>query len=616
MDPSSLRVKFIAAWAALLVAKLWLAASLLPFGDEAFYALESQRLAWAYSDLPGLTAWLIRLGTEVGGQNVLAMRMPFLLIGAAVPWLVVRIARRWAGPEAGWQAGLLALLMPLSGLSGLLALPDAPMLLAALLCLDAFAAMLQRFGLAAAVQLALGLALGAFSHYRFALVVLAGAAGLLCSPRGRSLLREPGLWLALLVGAAAWLPLVAWNVAHAGAGVAFQFVDRHPWRLQAEGAWWPLVQALVVTPALFVLLLATLRQAWRLRDSSQGAHWPMLLGVGSVSVLGFMAMGFVSDSERVSFHWPLAGWLALTCAAPAVLASWPRWARVAVHGMAALGLLLVIGYLSAVATPAGRQWLAAGPAYADNFSGWDAASAAVRSELSAMPPGTRLVADNFMLGAQLSFALGRGDVEVLPHPLNEKHGRAVQLAQWGLLSPGHVAWGDAPVLLVVEDTSRPLKRRLDGYRDLCSLSGGLPPPRVVNVDHGRKRFLLFRLPAPAATCPTPALAWLESPAVDAVVGGSLEINGWALKEGAGVQRVLVTLDGRVVGEADYGQRRPDVLEYWGMAAGDDGVGFRVRIDVSSHPGGDAWLGLVVQGRDGSEEAWPEQRIRIRAQGSR
>lgn len=616
MDPSSLRVKYTAAWAALLLAKLWLAASLLPFGDEAFYALESRRLAWAYSDLPGLTAWLVRLGTELGGHNVLAMRLPFVLIGAAVPWLVVRIARRWAGPEAGWQAGMLALLMPLSGLSGVLALPDAPMLLAALLCLDAFAAMLQRFGAAAAVQLALGLALGAFSHYRFALVVLAGAAGLLCSARGRALLREPGLWLALLAGAAAWLPLVAWNLGHAGAGVSFQFVDRHPWRLQWEGAWWPLVQALIVTPALFVLLLATLRRAWRLRDASQGAHWPMLLGVGSVSVLGFFAMAFVSDSERVSFHWPLAGWLALACAAPGVLAAWPRWARAAVHGGAAAGLLLVAGYLAVVAQPAGRQWLAAGPAYADNFSGWDVAAAAARRELSSMPAGTRLVADNFMLGAQLSFALDRGDVAVLDHPLNQKHGRAVQLADWGLLSPGRAEWGDAPVLLVVEDTSRPLKLRLDGYRDLCRRTGGLPPPQVLNVDRGRKRFLLFRLPAPSAACSIPAMAWLESPAAGEAVSGRIDVSGWAFKEGVGVQRVLVTLDGRVVGEAEYGLRRPDVLDYWRMVPGEDGVGLRARIDVSGHRGGQAWLGLVVQGRDGSVEAWPEQRIRIRAQGRR
>ncbi|MBW8366708.1 MAG: glycosyltransferase family 39 protein [Arenimonas sp.] len=616
MGLGSLRVKFIVAWAVLLLAKLWLAATLLPFGDEAFYALESRRLAWAYSDLPGLTAWLIRLGTELGGQHVLAIRAPFVLVGAMVPWLVVRIARRWFGAQAGWQAGMLALLMPLSGLSGVLALPDAPMLLAALLCLDAFAALLQRFGAAAALQLALGLALGAFSHYRFALVVLAGAAGLLCTARGRALLREPGLWLALAVGAAAWLPLVVWNVGHAGAGGAFQFVDRHPWQLQGDGAWWPVVQALIVTPALFALLLATLWRAWRQRHSSTEPQWPLLLGVAGVSVLGYFAMAFVSDSERVSFHWPLPGWLALACAAPVVLASWPRWTRAVVHGMAATGLLLVLGYLAVVTQPAGRQWLATGPAYADNFSGWDLATDAVRSELALMPAGTALVADNFMLGAQLAFALDRSDVAVLPHPLNNKHGRAVQLSNWGLLASGREAWGDGPVLLVVEDTSRSLKRRLDGYRELCSVTGGLPPPRVLNVDHGRKRFLLFRLPSAGASCSTPALAWLEAPAPGAEPGATVDVSGWALKEGVGVDRVQVTVDGRVVAEARLDPLRPDVSQYWGVADGSDGAGFGARLDLTDHPGGDAWLGLVVHGRDGSVEAWPEQRLRIPAQGRR
>ena len=83
-----------------------------------------------------------------------------------------------------------------------------------------------------------------------------------------------------------------------------------------------------------------------------------------------------------------------------------------------------------------------------------------------------------------------------------------------------------------------------------------------------------------------------------------------------MDRVQVTLDGRVVGEARLGGLRPDVADYWGVADGDDGVGFRALIDLSAHPGGDAWLGLVVYGRDGSAEAWPEQRLSIQAQGRR
>ena len=90
-------VKFLLAWRLPL------------FVDEAFYVWESRHLAWAYSDLPGLTAWLIRAGTTLGGQAELAVRLPFLLIGASLPWWVVRLAARWFGEEQGWRAGLLAL---------------------------------------------------------------------------------------------------------------------------------------------------------------------------------------------------------------------------------------------------------------------------------------------------------------------------------------------------------------------------------------------------------------------------------------------------------------------------------------------------------------------------
>jgi hypothetical protein len=608
--PGTARVKFVAAWLLVLAAKAWLVATLPPFGDEAFYVLESTRPAWAYSDLPGLTAWLIHAGTAIGGHDIVAARAPFLLLGALLPWLVVRIARRWFGDEAGWRAGLLATLLPLGGLMGVLALPDVPMLLAALLSVDAFAALMRRVGWAAALQLGFALALGATAHYRFAPFVVAGAVGMLCVPAGRALLRTPALWVALAIGAAGWIPLLAWNLAHGGAGVAFQFVDRHPWQPHADGAWWLPVQALVTTPLLFALLVATGLHAWRSRRESEA--WGFVAGLSAVAVAGWFVIGFFADSERVSFHWPLAGWLVLCCAAPPVLARWHPPLRAAVYATAALGLATMVGYLAVVADPAGRRRLADTPAYPDNFAGWDAAAVAVRDRLATMPPGTRLVADNFMLGAQLSLALRRGDVRVLPHPLNDKHGRAVQLARWGLLARGPVAGGARPALLVVEDTARPLKDRLRGYDALCRRAGRLPPPQVLNIDHGRKRFLLFALPAAATGCARPALAWIDSPMPGSAVAGRLRVEGWAMKVGPGLARVDVTLDGEVVGRADYGTPRPDVLDYWGRPpeAGAAGVGFTADLDLAGRPPGRAWLGLVLHGRDGSVEPWPEQPVDI------
>ena len=51
------RNAFVALWALLLLVKIVLAAQLPLFVDEAFYWQEGQHLAWAYSDLPGLTAF-------------------------------------------------------------------------------------------------------------------------------------------------------------------------------------------------------------------------------------------------------------------------------------------------------------------------------------------------------------------------------------------------------------------------------------------------------------------------------------------------------------------------------------------------------------------------------
>ncbi|MEO7251836.1 MAG: glycosyltransferase family 39 protein, partial [Arenimonas sp.] len=425
MNSSNTRVKFLALWAILQAAKLALAMSLPLLVDEAFYAWEGRFPALAYSDLPGLTAALTRIGTQIGGQHVLALRAPFLLLGAAIPWLVLRISRRWFGAEAGYLAGLLSLLMPLSGLLGVLALPDVPLVFAALLCLDSLARLLQRVDWPALLCLAVALVIGALAHYRFALVLVAGLVGLLCDVRGRALLREPRLWLVLLTGALAWWPLLDWNIAHAGAGLRFQFLDRNPWQFRAGAAIWIPIQLLVVTPALFVLLLATLRTAWQRRKDHAGAPWAMIAGIADVSVLGYFALGFFADRQRVSFHWPLAGWLVLLTAAPVTWQCWSAGARRAVLGIAGLGLLCALIFLGAASRPQSRNLLAASRFYPADFAGWQELANLARSSL--LPAPGIFLAGNFAVAAELSHALNRRDIVVLDDPENHKHGRAAQL---------------------------------------------------------------------------------------------------------------------------------------------------------------------------------------------
>jgi 4-amino-4-deoxy-L-arabinose transferase-like glycosyltransferase len=611
-DASRARLGFWALWASVLLLKLMVAARLPLFVDEAFYWQEGHHLAAAYSDLPGLTAWLTRLGIALGGEHAFALRAPFLFIAALVPLLMVRMTAREFGERYGWQAGCFALLLPLAGTLGLLALPDAMMALATLLCMDAGAKLLREVSATAALELALGLILGALSHYRFIAVIGVGFIALWLLADGRRALRDVRVWIAIALGASAWMPLLAWNLGNADAGLRFQLVDRHPWAFHADGILFVVIQALLVTPLLFVALL---QAGWRGRHGVLPVSRYFAL-LGGLVVLGFFALGFFADTERVSFHWPLPGYLALLPLLPAVLASWPRGLRVATWFVAGLGLLATLGYYVAVSTPEVRARNAAEKWYPSNFAGWDELAESVRRQREQMPKGTRIVADNFKVGAELGFALGDPNIPVLDHPLNHKHGRAPQLHLWGLQQQDRADWSKAPTLLVVGISEVPYKYLLRRYHDLCAMVGPLPPPHVLNIDHGRQRFALFALDANReGECTTPAMAWIDAPVGGARVGREFELNGWAFKDGVGLEKIEVLLDGQVVALADYGREYASLRLAWPGTNDPQhpNVGFNAHVDlrnVDKIEVGRHWLGLRLHGRDSSVEDWAEQPIEI------
>ncbi|WP_460761830.1 glycosyltransferase family 39 protein [Lysobacter fragariae] len=605
---------FWALWSVVLLLKLMVAARLPLFVDEAFYWQEGHHLAAAYSDLPGLTAWLIRLGVALGGEHAFALRAPFLFIAALVPLLMVRITEREFGERAGWQAGCFALLLPLAGTLGLLAVPDAVMALATLLCMDAGAKLLREVSAAAALELALGLILGALSHYRFIAVIGVGFLALLLLADGRRALRDVRVWTAIALGASAWAPLVAWNLDNADAGLRFQLVDRHPWAFHADGITFIAIQALLVTPLLFVALA---HAGWRGRRGALAVSRYFAL-LGGLVVLGFFALGFFADTERVSFHWPLPGYLALIPLLPSLLASWRRGVRVATWLLAAVGLVAILGFYFVASTPDLRARTAAEKWYPSNFAGWDELADAVRLQRGQMPPGTRILADNFKVGAELGFALHDADIPVLDHPLNHKHGRAPQLKLWGLQHAGGVDWSATPTLLVVGLNEVAYKDLLARYHTLCAMVGALPPPRVLNIDHGRQRFALFALVVRSeGMCTAPAMAWIDTPVSGAALarGSELEIRGWAFKDGVGIAGVDVLLDGAPVGSVEYGLDYTGLLRQWPQSNDPQhpDVGFAGKVDlrkVGSLSAGRHWLGLRLHGRDGSVEDWSEQPIDI------
>lgn len=594
------RRAFVALWLALAVLRLWLAWRLPLFSDEAWYWLEGQRLAWAYSDLPGSTAWLARLGSALAGDHPLALRAPFLALAFALPWLCVRCARRWFDADAGWQAGILALLLPLGSVLGVLAVPDVLLVLASVLAFDACTALLKKVDGRACTQLALALALGALCHYRFAIALAGGAAGLLACAQGRALLRDRRVLAALLVGALAWLPILVFNAHHHDAGLRFQFVDRHPWHFHAYGLKLQLLQPLLTGPLLYAGLLWTLWQAWRRRADPR---WRLLLGAAGLPLAVFTGLAPFVDIQRLSLHWLLSTWLLLTLALPALLREGGHrrwWGGIWISNGAVCAALWALAVLASL--PGGSPRLARLGLQPATFAGTQAVAAAVHAQLATMPADTLRVADDFELAGKLAFALGEGRRWYsLDHRLDGKHGRALQWAIWGRDEAALAPLRARPLLLAVAEGALHPQAREPWNRHLCALFPGLRQIGEIAIAGGRDAVLMYRRdPGATGACDYPALARMRQPDAGAHVSGTITVSGWASVDGIGVARVEVLLDGGVAALAHYGIEDVEVRSQWPQS--DDpaqpDVGFAATLDLRAVPSGMHELALRVVARDG------------------
>lgn len=486
-------MNFYLSWSFLLLLKLLLAWKLPLFGDEAFYAWEASRPAWAYSDLPGMTAWLIWTGIEAGTYSPFSARLAFVIIGAVIPFFIIRVARYFSDDVHAWQAGILSCCLPLLLPVGVMALPEAPLCLAALLCLDAVLGMREKCGARSCIQLALGLAIGATTHYRFLIILLAGGSGFLLAG-GWKHSRNPRLLAALLFGACAWVPLFLYNLLHDFAGWQFQFHERNPWQFSSHGMMHLPLQAFFTSPVLYAALLWCLWQsfhAWRNGERQFG----LIVGSAGLPIFLFAVLAFFADQMRTSYHWPLPAYFPLVAVLPLFLAKkFPRWSRKVFLLLVTTGLLGVATgfvYLATAILPGLSTDVTGKKIYPDNFVGWNEISTATRA---AIRPDEILVADNFMLAAELHFAFsGSRQVYVLDHPLNRKHGRARQLQDWLVDSSAlSELKKNSPVLIVVEETATKEWLREKWRAKLCGQFNRLEFEKVIHAPGGREHFSIFR----------------------------------------------------------------------------------------------------------------------------
>ncbi len=240
--------------------RLYLAWTVPIHEDEAYYWQWSRHLALSYYDHPPAIAWLIALGTHLGGAGTFGVRLSATLCSIASVWVIYRTAREWRGQRRdGLWAAVLAAVVPLFAVASWLATPDAPLALCWALGVWLSARALRdnrpRYWLLAGLALGLGM----ISKYSGVLLPVALLIALLLAPEGRRALRSRLPYLGMLLMVLPGLPVLGATLAADSHSLLYQLGHGFgagertpPWVTFGE---FLAGQAVVVTPLLFGWLL-------------------------------------------------------------------------------------------------------------------------------------------------------------------------------------------------------------------------------------------------------------------------------------------------------------------------------------------------------------------------
>lgn len=194
--------------------------------EEAYYWQYAHHLAPGYIDHPPAVAVLIHFGTTIFGHTEFGVR-----IGAIVCWVVAAVfifhLTRATFHERAALGALVAFgALPFFFGATWMMTPDAPLVAcwAGSLYFLHRALVLGHTGAWWAVGLCMGL--GMLSKYTIALLGLATGVYMLLDPVARRQFLSPRPYLAALLAAIVFTPVIYWNVTHEWASFAFQGARR------------------------------------------------------------------------------------------------------------------------------------------------------------------------------------------------------------------------------------------------------------------------------------------------------------------------------------------------------------------------------------------------------
>ncbi len=295
--------------------------------DEAYYFQWSRHLDASYFSKGPAVAYTIAAGTALWGGNNFGVRFFAVMLSAGTAWQIFLLARRWYDETTALIAVLFAGIVPLYAVGAVVMTIDP---------LSAFfwvwAANLFSRALDSSRQidwLLTGFAVGCgfLAKYLNALELVAFLVFLLLVPERRRLLLKLGFWSMLAIAVLCTMPVWWWNYQHGWSSVN-QLANRGH---LGESFHWSFLnflnflenQALVISPLLFLLLLATAVQVFIGRfgkKTNRENEGELLLLLLFLSV--FLLYAVLAWHLKGEPNWPAVSYLTLII----ILAS--RWRQI------------------------------------------------------------------------------------------------------------------------------------------------------------------------------------------------------------------------------------------------------------------------------------------------
>ena len=353
-------------------------AGFLPLSpQEAYYWQYARHPALSYFDHPPAAAWSIRAFTLLLGDSERTVRLAAASWSAIFCLFFFLAGRRLLGSRGALAATAVMLVTPFFSLGQTIITPDGPLAAGWIAAFYFTVRALQDER--PAWLLAAGAAAGVASLGKYTGLLLLPQIflALLLDRRGRRMLATPHPWIGATLALLVFSPVVIWNATHGWASFGFQFgkrgQDMH-FEPVLIGRFFGL-QALVVSPLLFLVLLASMATAVRRwREETM-----RLCALFSVPMMGIWIA--VSPFHWVKMNWAVPVYPTALLAAVAIYGARPaRWRGllVATVSLAAFSTL----YLTLMPVVPALPF----PARDDTMAGWKDLAERVRQEQAGGAP--------------------------------------------------------------------------------------------------------------------------------------------------------------------------------------------------------------------------------------